>query len=280
MMEALMKDAAAFLLTSPGNYICEEDAMREDLIGMRIYDAPLFAVGDATSAIFTSFKEPNVVHPDYMLPTDWLPGARSVISFFVPYTKRVKDANAASRKRPADEWLHARAEGHEMLVKLCGFVREWFMEKGHVAVVPMRDPRYHMLAEFASIWSERHTGYACGLGTFGLSKGLITAKGVAGRIGSVITTCVLPTTERPYKEIYDYCTMCGKCAHHCPVKCIDAARGPHFAKKHVPCSDFLDDIENLPRRGKSQKPRYGCGKCQVEVPCQDGIPENNKQVMR
>lgn len=39
---------------------------------------------------------------------------------------------------------------------------------------------------FGSNWSERHAAYVCGLGTFGLSKGLITDKGM-GR-----TFCVRP----------------------------------------------------------------------------------------
>ena len=37
----------------------------------------------------------------------------------------------------------------------------------------------------ASTWSERHVAYVSGLGTFGLSGGLITAKGQAVRLGSV-----------------------------------------------------------------------------------------------
>lgn len=36
---------------------------------------------------------------------------------------------------------------------------------------------------FASSWSERHTAHFCGLGTFGVSDGLITSVGKAVRVG-------------------------------------------------------------------------------------------------
>lgn len=277
MIGQLTADAASFLLSHPCNEVSQTDAMRPDLVGMRIYDAPLFAVGEADDPIFATYQNPEVVHADYMLPADWLPGARSVISFFVPFTERVKRANAVMSMRPADEWLHARCEGQEMLRALCLFVRDWFEGKGYAAVAPSCDPRMRMVDRFACNWSERHTGYACGLGTFGLSKGLLTAKGVAGRIGSVITSLAIPATERSYQDVYAHCTMCGKCAANCPVKCIDASRGVHQAKAHAPCSRFLDTIESMPPRGESQKIRYGCGKCQVGVPCQDGLPARGEK---
>ena len=47
---------------------------------------------------------------------------------------------------------------------------------------------------FASNWSERHAAYASGMGTFGLSDGLITPKGKAMRCGSVIANIQIPAT--------------------------------------------------------------------------------------
>ena len=45
---------------------------------------------------------------------------------------------------------------------------------------------------FASTWSERHAAYASGLGTFGLSDGLITPRGQAMRCGSVVARIAVP----------------------------------------------------------------------------------------
>ena len=75
-------------------------------------------------------------------------------------------------------------------------------------------------SRFTSSWSERHVAFVCGLGTFGLSKGLITEKGICGRFGSVVTTAELPRTERPYTGIYEYCIQCRACARNCPVGAI------------------------------------------------------------
>ena len=121
-------------------------------------------------------------------------------------------------------------------------------------------------------WSERHAAYICGLGTFGLCKGIITRKGMAGRLVSIVTTCPLPPTPRPYADIYEYCSRCGLCARRCPAQAIDPARGMHQAKDHAPCNDFLEKIRALPPRGASARMRYGCGKCQTGVPCEKGIP--------
>jgi epoxyqueuosine reductase QueG len=106
----------------------------------------------------------------------------------------------------------------------------------------------------------------CGLGTFGLSKGLITSKGIAGRFGSIITSLYLPPNKREYEEIYEYCSMCGACVKKCPVNAISIEKG----KNHIICSKFLNQTV------EKYKPRYGCGKCQVGVPCESMIPKQRK----
>jgi len=271
-LKALQARTMAFLLGHPSNRVTDEDAMRQDLVGMQMYDAPLFAVGDAADPLFEALRGETVTHPEYALPGDWVTGARSVVSFFLPFTERVKASNAADMRRVSDEWLHARIEGQAMLKLVHDFVMDALRAEGFAAVAPMLDARFRMLAPYCSNWSERHTAFVCGLGTFGLSKGLITEKGVAGRFGSVVTDCPITPTLRAYSGVYDYCTRCGQCAANCPVRCIDPARGEDGAKAHPPCSKYLQAMERLPVRGKSQKKRYGCGKCQVATPCQDGIP--------
>ena len=227
-LQKLISQATDFLLTNPHNKIQPQDAIREDLVGIQIYDAPIFGVGSAKDPLFDGLKHPDVIHPDYLVPTQWLDEAKSVISFFLPFTKKVKDSNGIDFSHPSDEWLHARIEGEEMLNLLRTFLRDALINEGFPSVAPVLDSRFHMLARFASNWSERHTAYICGLGTFGLSKNLITQKGAAGRIGSVITTHSLPVTPRPYTSFYEYCNMCGKCSKNCPVNCIDPVSYTHL----------------------------------------------------
>lgn len=101
------------------------------------------------------------------------------------------------------------------------------------------------------------------LGTFGLSKGLITKRGIAGRFGSIITELYLALDNRAYHEIYEYCSMCGAYVKNCPVKAISIENG----KDHNICSKLLDITAD------KFKPRYGCGKCQINVPCENRIPK-------
>ena len=73
----------------------------------------------------------------------------------------------------------------------------WLQGQGYLAVAPVISEAFVIHWEGVdqaprSTWSERHVAYAAGLGTFGLSRGLITARGIAMRCGSVVTD--LPAT--------------------------------------------------------------------------------------
>ena len=77
-------------------------------------------------------------------------------------------------------------------------IRQWLEEQGVHVCIPAIDERFaqkitpfvegepsRMGLHIASDWSERHAAYAAGLGTFGLTRALITEKGIAGRFGSL-----------------------------------------------------------------------------------------------
>ena len=89
-----------------------------------------------------------------------------------------------------------------------------------------------------------------------------STRGVAGRFGSVIIDACLPITPRSYSDLYEYCTMCGACMR-CPGGAITLEGG----KSHIACSSYVNKMREL------YAPRFGCGKCQVKVPCQRGIPK-------
>lgn len=125
---------------------------------------------------------------------------------------------------------------------------------------------------FASTWSERHAAYAAGLGTFGLSDGLITPKGKAMRCGSVIARMSVTPTVRPYTDHHAYCLFyargtCGRCIDRCPIGAI-SERGHD---KDL-CSRYLDMTRQYVNRHFGFD-GYGCGLCQTGVPCESGIPE-------
>lgn len=263
--------AVRFVEEDAGNRISREAALSDKVVGLRIYEAPIFAFGAADDPLFRELKNPAAIGPHFLLPQEWLPQAKTVISFFLPFTQEVKEANSRDLKWPADEWLHARYEGQAFLLKLCRYLEAELNKKGYAGIVPASDTRFWSKSGkteedetgiYTSNWSERHVAYVCGLGTFGLSRGLITRKGVAGRFGSIITDLALTPDSREYQGIYDYCSMCGQCVQNCPVQAISLEEG----KKHQPCGDFLDYTR------EKCKPRYGCGKCQVRVPCESELP--------
>ena len=85
---------------------------------------------------------------------------------------------------------------------------------------------------------------------------------MAGRFASVIISEETEPTMRQYTGIYDYCINCGACAKRCPVNAISLKRGKNNLTCHL----------HVQKMGKKYSPRYGCGKCQVGVPCEHRRP--------
>lgn len=270
--EDLIKTAADFVENSPDNYINEQLAISKDLVGLKIFEAPIFGFGAADDEYFYQFKQ-DIIGQHFILPREWLPGAQTVISFFLPFSLAVKRSTRKTRLWPSSEWLHGRIEGQAFINKLCTYLNSNLINAGYRSLVPGLGERFwaqmeagpnsrHPGLPFTSTWSERHVAYVCGLGTFGLSKGLITSRGIAGRFGSIVSELYLPPDERKYEETTEYCSMCGHCVKRCPVNAISIEEG----KNHSICSAFLD------RTTVKYNPRYGCGKCQTAVPCESRIP--------
>ena len=262
--------AADFVLSSQENAVSAKDALTPGCDGLRLFEAPLFAFGEAADPLFERLREPEAAGGLFRRPAEWLPGAKTVVSFFLPFCEPVRRSNRAERELPSPEWLHGRIEGQVLLDKLCDFLAGEIAAAGGACVAPSLDGRFRQEVTwrdgqkiYATSWSERHVAFVCGMGTFGLSRGIITEKGMAGRLGSLVTTLELPSTPRKYTGIYEYCVMCGKCVKNCPADAITLERG----KEHAPCSEVVDHTKEL------FAPRYGCGKCQVAVPCEAKIPK-------
>jgi len=280
--EELMRQLARFAADSPSSHISGEDAITPSLAGLQMYDTPITGFAAADDPLFTTeFKKDGVIHPEYMAPGEWLPGAKTVISFFLPFSKAVRESNRLPLDEPyapgipqrcSAEWLHARVEGQDLINEVTDRLQELLKEAGFASVCPTTSGRLRLITPYLSTWSERHAAYAAGLGTFGLSKGLITEKGMAGRLGSVITDAVFLPTPRPYSDPFEYCAMCGACMRSCPASAIDMAKGCALGKDQLLCGPYVEGGK-LPLHGPRQRQRYGCGKCQVGVPCESGIPQ-------
>ena len=262
-----------YIQQSPDNYVKKEIALRPHLEGLRIFEEPLIGYASAEDPYFAEAKKPGIIGAHFIAPAEWLATAKTVISFFLPFTEEVRTANSQNMSWPADEWLHGRIEGQTFQDIVCRFAVDLLNKEGSPSLAPMLDSRFSRNSPltddktsqdfYTSNWSERHIAYAAGLGTFGLSKGLISRKGIAGRCMSIVTAAFFEPDKRPYSGIYDYCINCGDCAHNCPVKAISKEKG----KDHYICSEFVEAVK------AKHAPHFGCGKCQVKVPCEVQAPK-------
>ena len=260
--QTIVRIASEFVQTEI-NYVSSDKALNEELAGMKIFDEPIFAYGAADDEGFQLLKSPSVIGEHFMKPREWLPSANTVIVYFFPFTDEIRESNRKVMSWPSNEWLHGRIDGHEFMREFSLFLNSRLNDEGYKSLVSGLDSRFKSTG-FTSNWSERHAAYICGLGTFGLSKGIIMEKGTAGRFGSIVTELRLKPDIKKYNSIYEYCINCGVCAENCPAEAISTEKG----KDHKRCSDFLDIVK------EKHKPYYGCGKCQVGVPCENRNPKD------
>ena len=199
----------------------------------------------------------------------------TVISWVLLQRELVRKANRRAKKYPAEEWARIRIYGEEFNAALRRHVAKSLEQVGHAAIAPMLVSNWTIVNSkrfsYASSWSERHAAHAAGLGTFGLCDGLITAKGKAMRVGSVVAKISIEPTPRPYSDHRAYCLYfdngtCGKCIDRCPVRAItEAGHDKEKCRQHLARSR-----EYVKKTYKFEG--YGCGLCQVSVPCEAGIP--------
>jgi len=220
---------------------------------------------------WTPWEVFNQHRPEENVSADQL----TVISWILPQRHEVRKTNRRARTYPSEEWARIRVYGEAFNVKIRQHVVKRLEMAGYAAVSPMLVPNWTVVKSkrfsYASSWSERHAAHAAGLGTFGLCDGLITANGKAMRTGSVITNLSLNPTPRPYADHRAYCLFfsngtCGKCIDRCPARAITVAG--HDKEK---CRQHL--VRSRKYVKKTYKfVGYGCGLCQVGVPCEAGIP--------
>jgi epoxyqueuosine reductase len=199
----------------------------------------------------------------------------TVVSWVLPQRELVRKANRRTKKYPAEEWARIRIYGEDFNAALRRHVAKRLEQVGHAAIAPMLVSNWTIVNSerfsYASSWSERHAAHASGLGTFGLCDGLITAKGKAMRVGSVVAKISIEPTPRPYSDHRAYCLFfdngtCGKCIDRCPVRAItEAGHDKEKCRQHLARSR-----EYVKKTYKFEG--YGCGLCQVGVPCEAGIP--------
>lgn len=266
-----------FISGSPENTL-------QNQAGDKAFQDPLVGFCRGDDPLFEAFK-------DHVGPFHWTaaeafeqafpgsgatPADLTVISWVLPHITATKEDNRREQALPAERWARGRIFGEMTNNALRRHVVENLAAGGFRAVAPALAPNFERkISEeygFASTWSERHTAYACGLGTFGLCDGLITPRGKAMRVGSVVVRARIAAAPRPYEDHHAYCLffsqgICGKCIARCPVGAL-SEKGHDKAK----CRHYIRPVTEEYVKTRFGFEGYGCGLCQTGVPCESRIP--------
>jgi epoxyqueuosine reductase QueG len=144
-----------------------------------------------------------------------------------------------------------------------------------MAVAPVLEPNWARFEDPLtgpySNYSERHVAYAAGQGTFSLSDGFISERGIAHRCGSVVTTLQLPISQRTATGPYGNCLFyangsCKTCITRCPCGAITEKGHDKIKCHHYMQLEIVDILR------KYDVGVGGCGLCQTKVPCENRNP--------
>jgi len=249
-----------------------------------VFDAPIMCVAGADDPWFARFKE--IIGDFHWTPQEALSlvapkaRARSVISWRLPVAQAARAANRLEKQMPSRSWAYVRTFGEHFVTRLRHGMEDRLRALGFEAlapsVAPQCDVRERPAVGWSSRWSERHVAFVAGLGTFGLSGGLITRRGVAHRLGSVVTSAEIAPAQRPYgDDPFAWCLKlsrgtCGACIRRCPAGAVGEtvqARDKSRCRNHA-----YSVVSPRGRELFGWEGAYGCGLCQTGVPCEDRNP--------
>jgi epoxyqueuosine reductase len=269
----ITEEIKSFVHVDPGN--------RLELDGQPIYAEPLIGFASGSDPLFKELK--GVIGDFHLTPHEAMQRAAlsrnfepspeeitGVISFVLPMHRLTVKENAGMTDRPSRRWVHGRFHGEPFRNRLADHIISFLNERGLIAIAPENETSFYVKMidpriGYTSNWSQRHIAYAAGLGSFGLSDGLITEAGIAEAVGSVVVNVPFTSPERT-GDIHANCLYfqkgtCKACASRCPAGAITV--NGHDKNK---CAKFAFSQTPL------NKDRYGidiysCGLCLSGVPC-------------
>ncbi|MFC1899652.1 hypothetical protein ACFLXP_04930 [Chloroflexota bacterium] len=273
-----------FTRTSPANRLSFLD-------NYVMWDKPLVRFADGDDPLFNEFK--SIIAPTHFTPREALaltyskniedlPSHLSVISWILPTREETRVSNRKENITPSRLWSHSRWYGEIFNKELRKHVVTSLTKDGYLATAPFIESYFKTSNNDKgpySNWSERHIAYVAGHGTFSLSDGFITERGIAHRCGSAVTDLLLKAspriTEGPYSNCLFYVKgSCKVCITRCPAEAITEE-----GHDKIKCQQYLHDIgynqEALKDGYKNDTSVAGCGLCQVAVPCEFINPTRN-----
>jgi len=230
---------------------------RQAAEGKARWKNPLVAFADAADPMFSRLKE--AVSPSHALPEDLLPGAGTVIVYFIPFVREIVLSNSGGRTA-SEMWAEAYVETNRLVRDINDHLALLLGDLGYrCAILP---PTHNFdTTRLISDWSHKHVAYVAGLGAFGRHRLLITSEGCCGRLGSLVTNAVIPATARRAEVacLQEYNGTCGVCMKKCSWAALTA---DGFERQR--CYDVL--LENA-KIYESLGLADVCGKCCCVTPC-------------
>jgi len=245
--------------------------LREEIIGFiktrteeanqkKFYRQPLVGFSSAYDPLYANIKE--TVGPHHLWPSDILPEAKTLVSFFLPFSQKVVEANRREPEAPAREWVDSYIHANDLIGRISQGLVDLMTARGLRAAMVGATKNYDEKTLKAP-WSHRSAAFVAGLGRFGLNRLLITPAGGAGRYGTVFISEELPPSLRPAEEpcLFFKNGTCRHCLEHCPARAL--GDGPEAFDRQACHRQLLA----MSSKASGQNPSQNvCGKCNVG-PC-------------
>lgn len=279
--ERLRELIGARVKQTPGNGFQPLGSAEEPM-----WDSPLIGIASGADPYFAFFKQD--IGDSYWMPSEAFAsrypnigitdGELAVISLVFPQTELTKADQRRETLEPSLRWVTTRGMWEPYMNALCHGIEDALASLGIDAVAidllpelsRFTSEHYGMTAK----WSHRHAAFVAGLGTFGLSDGLITQKGKAMRCTTILVKTVVAPDERSYKSHTDWCSFytngtCGVCITRCPAGAI--TKEGHDKEL---CNAYEDSLRDSMILNGKMDPSYigSCGLCQCGVPCEHKVP--------
>lgn len=219
-----------------------------------LWQPPRLRLGNARHPRLAELRSEAVVS-EHFLPEDFLPGATTIVSYYLPFRREVGESNRGGQMA-SDLWGLAYRATNAMAAELNPVLARLLEREGFRAAVP--ENIGYSRDTLTSRWSQRHIAWLCGHGTFGVNNMLITDQGCCGRYFSIVAD--LPV-EHDDIAVGENCTYKKKGAClACVKRCVNDALQTSGFDRHrcfAACSD----------NARQQQGAFICGKCVVGVPC-------------
>lgn len=224
---------------------------------------PLVGIGSVDHPVWLELKKHM---PKQIIPVNILQDSSeySVLSLAFPRKHKIVKDSISATDLPARSWFESKNILKQYMPQFSHDLCTLFEDAGITA--------WSAPGDFQGNWSERHVGYACGLGTFGLNGALITEAGATHRLMSFIIKARFDVYSKVAKSPFANCLYhaketCGACIRVCPKGAIDN-------KSHHPDICGFNNSQKI--KEKYGLSSVGCALCMIKTPCAMKNPMQSK----